>query len=228
MSATPRLSGSFDAYLDLSEPAAQELDAHADASWGDRNIYGLILTYAGAAVLHQVKKISLVVDSTMESEAMRACSMRACMHVLLYAYRSYFSVRAARKWRFPPILPNTVLPPGHFVVVVVVVLYFVMPPVLRTRAQEPASSMAPPGSTCTHQPAYGCSSGPTVGQLHDRIGTPPSRSRSRPPAGSLHAPTQCIKILWFVRDHPVHRPPSNASPSETVERYFCAIADWYV
>tara|TARA_B110000046_G_C13021457_1_gene411460 strand:- start:974 stop:4489 length:3516 start_codon:yes stop_codon:yes gene_type:complete len=69
MSATPRLSGSFDAYLDLSEPAAQELDAHADASWGDRNIYGLILTYAGAAVLHQVKKISLVVDSTMESEA---------------------------------------------------------------------------------------------------------------------------------------------------------------
>ena len=30
---------------------------------------GLILTYAGAAVLHQVKKISLVVDSTMESEA---------------------------------------------------------------------------------------------------------------------------------------------------------------
>ena len=69
MSATPTLSGSFDAHVDLSEPAGAALDAHADATWGDRNIYGLILTYAGAAVLHQVKKISLVVDSTMESEA---------------------------------------------------------------------------------------------------------------------------------------------------------------
>ena len=69
MTASSRLAGSFDVKLDLDAPAGSELDAHADASWGDRNIYGLILTFAGAAILHQVKKISLVVDSTMESEA---------------------------------------------------------------------------------------------------------------------------------------------------------------
>ena len=32
-------------------------------------MYGLLLMYAGAAVLHQTKKISLIVDSSMESEA---------------------------------------------------------------------------------------------------------------------------------------------------------------
>ena len=42
---------------------------YADATWGDRNVYGLILTFAGAAVLHQTKKIALIVDSSMESEA---------------------------------------------------------------------------------------------------------------------------------------------------------------
>ena len=69
MTTTPRLEGSLKANIDLSEPAPGALEAHADATWGDRNLYGLILTYAGAAVLHQSKKISLIVDSSMESEA---------------------------------------------------------------------------------------------------------------------------------------------------------------
>ena len=69
MTTTPRLEGSLKAHIDLSEPASGALEAHADATWGDRNLYGLILTYAGAAVLHQSKKIALIVDSSMESEA---------------------------------------------------------------------------------------------------------------------------------------------------------------
>ena len=114
--------------------------------------------------------------------------MRACMHVLLYAYRSYFSVRAARKRRFPPTLPNTVLPPGRFVVVVVAVLCFVMPSVLRTRAQAPASSTmqlwphpARPARTSQAMTlAYGCSSGLTAG--HGSYGFAPiSTSTSQMP-----------------------------------------------
>ena len=46
-----------------------DVHAHADATWGDRNVYGLLLSYAGAVVLHQTKKISLIVDSSMETEA---------------------------------------------------------------------------------------------------------------------------------------------------------------
>ena len=53
----------------MAGSTAAELEAHADASWGDRNVYGLLLTYAGAAVLVTTKKISLIVDSTMEAEA---------------------------------------------------------------------------------------------------------------------------------------------------------------
>ena len=34
-----------------------------------RPVYGLLLTFAGAAVLHQTKKIALIVDSSMETEA---------------------------------------------------------------------------------------------------------------------------------------------------------------
>lgn len=63
------LAGGLTANIDLSEPAPSELEAHADATWGDRNVYALLLTYAGAAVLHQTKKIALLVDSSMESEA---------------------------------------------------------------------------------------------------------------------------------------------------------------
>ena len=67
--STTRLAGSLEAHIDLDGSADAALIAHADATWGDRNLYGLLLTYAGAAVLHQTKKISLIVDSSMESEA---------------------------------------------------------------------------------------------------------------------------------------------------------------
>jgi hypothetical protein len=67
--ASTSLGGNLTAAVDLERPAPSALEAHADATWGDRNVYGLILTFAGAAVLHQTKKIALIVDSSMESEA---------------------------------------------------------------------------------------------------------------------------------------------------------------
>jgi len=66
--STP-LEGCLKASIDLSAPAPVEMTAHADATWSDRNIYGIILTYAGAAIYHVTKKIALLVDSSMESEA---------------------------------------------------------------------------------------------------------------------------------------------------------------
>jgi len=69
LAAAPVLEGSLKAHIDLDGSPAAELTAHADATWGDRNVYGLMLTFAGAAVLHQTKKIALIVDSSMESEA---------------------------------------------------------------------------------------------------------------------------------------------------------------
>jgi hypothetical protein len=69
LSASPRLGGGLTAFIDMNEPAPAVLEGHADATWGDRNVYGLILTYGGAAVLHQTKKISLVVECSMHTEA---------------------------------------------------------------------------------------------------------------------------------------------------------------
>ena len=39
----------------------------------DHNVYGLVLTYHGAAVYHTTKKLGLIVDSSMESEAIASC-----------------------------------------------------------------------------------------------------------------------------------------------------------
>ena len=64
-----RLDGRVTANVDLWQPAPAELEAHADATWGDRCVYAVILTFGGAAVLHQIKKIGMLVDSSMESEA---------------------------------------------------------------------------------------------------------------------------------------------------------------
>jgi hypothetical protein len=63
LSASPRSGGGLAAFIDLSEPAPAELEGHADATWGDRNVFGLMLICAGAAVVHQTKKISLIVES---------------------------------------------------------------------------------------------------------------------------------------------------------------------
>ena len=69
LSLASRLQGDMRAEVHLDGNAPSALEAHADATWGDRNIYGLILTFGGAAVLHQTKKIALIVDSSMETEA---------------------------------------------------------------------------------------------------------------------------------------------------------------
>ena len=65
------LSGFISANINLSlpVPAPAALEALADASWGNRNLIGIILTYGGAAVLIQVKKAQLVCISTIEVEA---------------------------------------------------------------------------------------------------------------------------------------------------------------
>ena len=69
MTTMPRIEGRIAAAIDLNDAAPAWLESHADATWGDRNVYGLILTFAGAAVYHTTKKISVTVDSSMETEA---------------------------------------------------------------------------------------------------------------------------------------------------------------
>ena len=69
LASSPRLGGRLDANIPMDQAAVRELEAHGDATWGDRVLYGIILTYYGAAVFHQAKKIALIVDSSMESEA---------------------------------------------------------------------------------------------------------------------------------------------------------------
>ena len=54
--------------VDLDGKAPSDLEAHADATWGDRNVYGLLLTYNGGVIYHVTKKIALIVDSSMETE----------------------------------------------------------------------------------------------------------------------------------------------------------------
>lgn len=69
LGTSPRAGGSLAAHINLSKLAPAELESHADATWGDRNVYALILTFGGAAVLHCTKKIALAIDSSMETEA---------------------------------------------------------------------------------------------------------------------------------------------------------------
>ena len=54
--------------VELTEQASEELQGHADATWGDRNMYGLVILYANAAIFHVTKKLGLIVDSSMEAE----------------------------------------------------------------------------------------------------------------------------------------------------------------
>ena len=67
--SSTRFDGRMAASVKLAEPAGELLEAAADATWGDRLIYGLILSYGRGAVLHITKKIGLLLDSSMESEA---------------------------------------------------------------------------------------------------------------------------------------------------------------
>ena len=36
--------------VDMNGRAPAELESHADATWGDRNVYGMLLTYGGGVV----------------------------------------------------------------------------------------------------------------------------------------------------------------------------------
>lgn len=63
-----RVSGHKAVGITLDGSAAAALEASADATWGDRNIYGMLLTKAGGAVAHMTKKIGIVATSSMENE----------------------------------------------------------------------------------------------------------------------------------------------------------------
>merc|ERR1712185_647423 len=57
------------AEFDMGQGAPNELEATADSTWDGNNVYALLLTLYGGAVAHSVKKMHLIVDSSMESEA---------------------------------------------------------------------------------------------------------------------------------------------------------------
>ena len=99
---------------------------------------------------------------------------RACMHVSLYviAVRTYYFMCVPlgsggfhRDFRIRYSRRTLLL--RHVVAVFYILCHAA--PVLRTRAgggaRAPASPTTTPDSTCTHQPAHGCGSGPTVGQF---------------------------------------------------------------
>ena len=46
-----------------------DLEATADATWGGHDVYSILFTYYGGAVLHTTKKIHLIIDSSTEAEA---------------------------------------------------------------------------------------------------------------------------------------------------------------
>ena len=64
-----RFEGRMQASIDLAAPAGRELEAAADATWCERNLYGMLLTYGRGAVFHATKKIGLILGSSHESEA---------------------------------------------------------------------------------------------------------------------------------------------------------------
>jgi hypothetical protein len=45
------------------------LETHADATLGERQVFGSLTTYGGGAVYHNTQNIALIVNSSMEAEA---------------------------------------------------------------------------------------------------------------------------------------------------------------
>ena len=70
LSNTPRLSAGLYADFELEEGAPRELEGVADATWGSFELMGNLLTYAGAAVHHRVKRIAIECGSSHEAEAL--------------------------------------------------------------------------------------------------------------------------------------------------------------
>lgn len=69
LGSAARLEASLTADVDLNSPAPKELEVYADATWSLFNIYGLLVTYYGAAVFHQTKRIAMICDCSQKSEA---------------------------------------------------------------------------------------------------------------------------------------------------------------
>jgi len=67
--------------IDLTESAPTELTGHADATWGDRNMYGLVILYNNAAIFHVTKKLGLIVDSSMEAEGIATSKIAEQVYV---------------------------------------------------------------------------------------------------------------------------------------------------
>ena len=57
------------AVIDLTKPAGVGLEASADSTWCERNVYGMLLTYARGAIFHSTKKIGMILDSSHEAES---------------------------------------------------------------------------------------------------------------------------------------------------------------
>ena len=80
--------------IDMSKGAPRELKVSADASTSPHDIYSVLVTYMGGAILHLSKKVGLAVASTHEAESVAtvkasgACSLRAlCACCARYALR---------------------------------------------------------------------------------------------------------------------------------------------
>ena len=79
----PTLKVGIYANIDLTSSAPAALTSFADATWnadnkpdavgtistGGRDIYAILITKGGASVAHQTKKVGLICDSSMETEA---------------------------------------------------------------------------------------------------------------------------------------------------------------
>ena len=116
LDAEAELQGRMSAHIaGLDSHAPTELVAAADATWnGDLDLYGMLLTCFGAAVMHSVKKIGLVVDSSHESEAIasaKAGELVAYAREVLVAPRRPDRPSSSRTTRQTSSSPTTPNPP---------------------------------------------------------------------------------------------------------------------
>ena len=74
-----RFEGRMQAHIDLEQPAGVGLEAAADATWCERNLYAIILTFHRGAIFHVVKKIGMLTDSSHESEAVASAKAAECV-----------------------------------------------------------------------------------------------------------------------------------------------------
>ena len=64
-----RLGLSTRTHIDLDEPAPSELQGTADATWGlSKDVYGYIATRSGAAIMHGVKSVQVICESSYATE----------------------------------------------------------------------------------------------------------------------------------------------------------------